>query len=166
MGAARRAHFNAFQKDVLGWLNYQNSPPITLVTTSGTYRIDPYETTNNNPKALKILKRAGTTNYYYLEYRQGIGFDAELAACGTNCDYTRGVVFHQGNPITTNANTSDLLDMSWTNPTPGRVALLPGQSWTDPAAPNGGVTFRVVSVDQTGATVNVTFGAAAKRSPQ
>lgn len=155
MGAARTSHFNAHQKDRLGWLNYQVSPPITTVTTSGIYVIDPYETKNQKPKALKILKTAGTSDYYYLEFRQGIGFDAELAACGAACDYTRGVVFHQGS--TTNANSSDLLDMS-----PGTssrlVALLPGQAWTDPNAPNGGVTFEVLSVQSTGATVKVTFG--------
>lgn len=155
MGAASTSHFNAHQKDRLGWLNYQSSPPITTVTASGTYKIDPYETTTQNPKALKILKRAGTADYYYLEYRQGIGFDTELASCGTACNYTQGVVFHQGN--TDNGNSNDLLDMS-----PGTftrlVALMPGQSWNDPDAPNGGVTFEVVSVDSTGATVKVTYG--------
>jgi hypothetical protein len=155
MGAARTSHFNAHQKDRLGWLNYQSSPPITTVTTSGTYTIDPYETKTQNPKALRVLKRTGTSDYYYLEFRQGIGFDAELANCGTNCDYTRGVVFHQGN--TNNGNSSDLLDMS---PTTSRslVSLMPGQTWTDPDAPNNGVTFEVVSVASTGAVVKVTFG--------
>jgi M6 family metalloprotease-like protein len=155
MGAARTSHFNAYQKDRLGWLNYQVSPPITTVTTSGTYTIDPFETKNQNPKALKILKRAGGSDYYYLEFRQGIGFDAELGSCGTSCDYTKGVVFHQGN--SSNGNTCDLMDMSPS--TSNRlVALLPGQSWADPAGPNGGVTFEVVSVASTGAVVKVTFG--------
>lgn len=155
MGAARTSHFNAHHKDRLGWLNYQSSPPITTVTTSGTYLIDAFETNNQNPKALKVLKRAGTSDYYYLEFRQGIGFDAELGSCGAACDYTRGVVFHQGN--TDNGNSNDLLDMS-----PGTsnrlVALMPGQTFTDPDAPNGGVTFEVVSVQSTGAVVNVNFG--------
>lgn len=155
MGAARTSHFNAYQKDRLGWLGYQTSPPITTVTASGDYTIDAYETKNQNPKALKILKRDGGTDYYYLEFRQGIGFDAELANCGT-CNYTKGVVFHQGNA--TNGDTSDLLDMSPSNQSNGVVALLPGQSWTDPSAPNGGVTFKVISVASTGAVVNVSFG--------
>lgn len=155
MGAARTSHFNAHQKDRLGWLNYEVSPPITTVTSSGTYQIDAYETKNNNPKALRILKRAGSTDYYYLEFRQGIGYDAELASCGANCDYTKGVVFHQGNTV--NGNSSDLLDMSPNVGGSGKVALLPGQSWTDPLAPNGGVTFTVVSVQTTGATVKVSF---------
>lgn len=160
MGNINAGHFNAFQKDRLGWLNYQVSPPITTVTTSGSYFIDAYETFNKKPKALKILKRAGGSDYYYLEYRQGIGFDKPLADCGTNCDFTRGIVFHQGNPNV--YNTSRLLDMS-----PGGgtrlVALLPCQSWTDPAAPNGGVTFLVQSVSNVGARVKVTFGGFSKK---
>jgi hypothetical protein len=155
MGAARTSHFNAHQKDRLGWLGYQSSPPITTVTASGNYTIDAYETANQNPKALKILKTANTTDYYYLEFRQGIGFDTELANCG-NCNYTKGVVFHQGNTVV--GDSSDLLDMSPSEHASGVVALLPGQTWTDASAPNGGVTFKVISVASTGAVVNVTFG--------
>ena len=69
-------HFNSFQKERLGWLNYNISPPLQLVTTSGTYSIDAYETLNQNVKALKVLKSKssdGSNNYYYLEFRQGIG---------------------------------------------------------------------------------------------
>jgi hypothetical protein len=155
MGSGGVTHFNAFQKDRLGWLNYQTSPPITTVITSGTYRIDPFETNNQNPKALKILKRTDGSENYYLEFRQGIGFDAELAACGLTCDYTRGVIFHQGNSA--DPDSSNLLDMSPTDNSRSLVALLPGQSWMDPLAPNGGVTFEVISVASTGAIVKVTF---------
>ena len=34
-------HYNAFQKERLGWLNYGSSNPITTVTASGTYSITP-----------------------------------------------------------------------------------------------------------------------------
>ncbi len=161
MGGGNTAFYNAFQKERLGWLNTPTSPPITSVTTSGTYTIDPYELNNKKPKALKILKRAGGSDYYYLEFRQGISFDAELASCGASCDYTRGVIFHQGNAV--NGDSSELLDMS-----PSSyftyVALLPGQSWTDPSAPNNGVTFRVVSANSTGAVVNVSYGSSCASS--
>ena len=36
-------HFNAAQKERLGWLGYGASPPITTVQLSGVYTIDPYE---------------------------------------------------------------------------------------------------------------------------
>lgn len=149
MGGGNTAHFNALQKDRLGWLNYQTSPPITTVTTSGNYFIDAYETHNNKSKALKILKSPTSTDYYYLEFRQGIGYDKELADCGTNCDYTKGIVFHQGSPT---AGNSDLLDMT-PGGSPQHVALLPCKSWT-----SGNITFGVSSVSTGGARVNITYG--------
>lgn len=155
MGNTNAGHFNAFQKDRLGWLNYQASPPITTVTQSGSYFIDVYETANNRPKALKVLKRAGGSDYYYLEFRQGVGNDSVLESCGTSCDFTKGILFHQGNPST--SSSPQLLDM-----TPGSgnslVTLLPCKSWSDPGAPNGGVTFTVQSISKQGARVQVTYG--------
>src|SRR5579859_114314 len=37
MGNPSAGHFNAFQKERLGWLNSGSSPPITTVQSSGTY---------------------------------------------------------------------------------------------------------------------------------
>lgn len=157
MGRGTTAHFNAYHKDRLGWLNYQNSPPIQTVTSNGTFTIAPYETFDTNVKALKIAKRVlsnGSTDYYYLEFRQPIGFDAELN-CST-CDFTQGVVVHQGN--SSNGNTNVILDFTPGDGNMRRVALLPGRSFTDPLAPNGGVTFAVNSISAAGANVTVTFG--------
>jgi hypothetical protein len=82
----RPAHLNAYQKKVLGWLNYGVSPPITTVQTSGTYTLDPYETLGVNPKSLKILKSTnpttGAKTWYYAEYRQAWGFDSILNGVG------------------------------------------------------------------------------------
>lgn len=155
MGFGEGAHFNALQKEILGWLNYNISPPIQTVTVSGTYNIDPFEALNNNVKALKVLKRTGTNTFYYMEYRQPIGFDSILNC--SNCDYTKGVLIHQGSP--SDITSSELLDMSPTDTNKRSiVALLPGQSFTDTAAPSGGVTFRVNSVSSAGASVTVTYG--------
>ncbi len=52
-------HFNAAQKERLGWLGYGASPPITTVQSSGVYTIDPYESMGAAPKALKVLSSAG-----------------------------------------------------------------------------------------------------------
>lgn len=158
MGGAQMGHFNAFQKDRLGWLNYQVSPPITTVTTSGNYVIDAYETKNNNSKALKVLKTVlpnGSKDYYYVEFRRGIGFDTELSTCGTYCDYTNGVVLHRGND--TAANSSYVLDMTPDGVT-SKIALLPGKSFVSPNAANGGVTFTLNAISGNTALVNVTFG--------
>jgi hypothetical protein len=150
MGNPSSGHFNAFQKERLGWLNYTNSPPITTVQTDGVYFIAPYETDDNQSKALKILQSSSAGTYYYVEYRQPIGFDAPLLFSGSNL--TNGVLVHLGTP--SNANSNDLLDLtpasaSWYDP-----ALAVGQSYSDATA---GVTMTVLSADSTGATVSVTF---------
>jgi hypothetical protein len=151
MMGSGQGHYNSFQKERLGWLNYGSSPPITAVIASGAYAVVPYETTDSNPKALKILKFTNPTNglsfYYYIEYRQPLGFDSFMPSAESN-----GVVVHfaqQGTP-----NSSDLLDM-----TPGDSnwfdqALTVGASYSDPDA---GVVITVQSVNSSGATVNISM---------
>jgi alpha-galactosidase-like protein/gametolysin peptidase M11 len=152
-------HYNAFQKERLGWLNYNVSPPITAVSASGTYTIDPYETVGTNPKGLKILKSIDPTagpTWYYVEYRQQIGFDSSFYNCYgcTPLNFYQGVTVHMGTP--SDPNSSDLLDM-----TPGSstydlndAALVPGASYTDP---NAGVTITTEWANATNAGVNVTL---------
>ena len=147
MGATT-GHFNAFQKERLGWLNNGASPPIKTVQASGTYTIEPYESAGTNPKALKILKDAASNTWYYVEFRRPVGFDGFVSS---NSNLLNGVVIHMGS--TSNANSSNLLDLtpatsSWSDP-----ALVVGQTFTDPTA---GVTISTVSVSSTSAMVDVT----------
>ena len=145
-------HYNAYQKERLGWLDYNLSPPITDVTTDGVYSIAPYETDTDEPKALKVIQfidGSGRRTNYYLEFRRPIGFDAGLSSNG---NVTNGVLVHLGTE--SSGNTSYLLDMtpqtsSWSDP-----ALSVGQSYSDPSA---GVTFTVLSANAAGADVSVTF---------
>lgn len=78
------AHFNAFQKERLGWLNFSTSPAITTATTSGTYSIQPFESAGSGPKAIKIFQSvdpaSGMNTYFYLEARKGIGYDSYLTS--------------------------------------------------------------------------------------
>jgi Gametolysin peptidase M11/NPCBM-associated, NEW3 domain of alpha-galactosidase len=153
-------HFNAFQKERIGWLNYGSSPPITTVSASGTYSLEPYEASGTGAKALKILKSTdpttGQRTWYYVEYRQAIGFDGFLSSFP---NVTGGVVVHIGSE--SGGNTSDLLDMTpasstyydWNDP-----ALDAGKSFSDPSA---GVTVNVLSVSSSGASVSVTVAATA-----
>src|SRR5205823_12538688 len=107
-----------------------------------------------NPKALKILQSASTNSYYYVEFRQAQGSDSFLSGYS---DLLDGVVFHLANP--SNANSSDLLDMTPTSPaTFGHPALTVGQSYTDSAA---GVTIMPTAVSSTGATVQVIMNSGA-----
>jgi hypothetical protein len=153
MGAStyNAPHYNAFHKEQLGWLNNGAQPPITTVTGSGTFDISPYEAQDGNPKALKILQSGSSNSYYYLEFRQALGFDSFLSSYS---DIMSGTLFHRASP--SSANSSDLLDLTPTSPSSfSHPALVAGQSYTDSTA---GVTITPTVVNSTGATVQVTLG--------
>src|SRR5204862_2244979 len=112
------AHYNAFQKERLGWLNHGTSPSIQTISSSGTYQISPYELNGVGPTALKVLKSSNATtgakSWYYIEARQGIGFDAFLTNGACQVCYTQnetnGVLFHIGTDG--DGNSSDQLDLT------------------------------------------------------
>lgn len=163
MGWSSSAHFNAFQKERLGWLNGGVSPPITTVQTDGTYVLDLYESPGANPKALKILKRTDPTwgfrDWYYVEFRQAVGFDGVIASSTSTMDsgnLLHGVVIHMGSEGN-GGNTNALLDMT---PETYQLytrdpALVVGRSFSDPDA---GVTITAAWVTATQAAVTVSFG--------
>ncbi len=143
MGKSNSWHFNAFQKSRLGWLNYNISPPITLVSTSGIYTIAPYEINDTRPKALQILKSSGTNNtYYYVEYRAGLGFDSGTPA----------VIIHSANPA--DANSSYLWDLDQIT-TVSDWILDVGQRYEDTTA---GVSIKNLYQDSNDAQIEVTLG--------
>ena len=151
MGDVTASHFNGFQKELLGWLNYGVSQPIQTVTAGGDYTITPYES-GPGVKALKILQNAdtsGATTSYYVEYRQLLGFDQGLSAYPAS---TAGVLIHTGSNV--DRNGSFLLNMN--PPAPfDHAALAVGQSFVDTTA---GVVIKTKSADANGAVVNVQFG--------
>ncbi len=161
MGApsfTQAGHFNSFQKERLGWLNSGSEPPITTVTSSGTYQIGPYEGQNSVVKALKILQSSTSSSYYYVEYRQPVGFDSFVSG---DSDILGGVVVHLASP--SNSNSSDLLDMTPSSPSSfNHPALVVGQSYKDSTA---GVTITPISASSTGASVQVTFGSSTVPTP-
>jgi hypothetical protein len=96
-----------------------------------------YETDGSGANALKILKSTdpttGNKTWYYVEYRQAIGFDSFLSR---NSNVTKGIVIHTGSE--SSGNSSYLLDMtpaisSWSD-----AALDVGQSFS---AADSGVTI-------------------------
>ena len=143
MGLSGTGHFNAYQKERLGWLNYGASPAIQTITGPGTYFVSALQGSTAGPKALKVLQGSGT--YYYVEARAQVGFDAP---------YYPGVLIHTGNE--SNGNSSFQLDM---DPYSGTfdAMLDPGQSFTETVR---NITFRTVSVDATGAWVAIDMPAA------
>lgn len=160
MGYGSTPHFNAFQKELLGWLNTAGQPPITKVSASGSYRIEPYAATGTGAKALKIPKgidpTTGQMTHYYIEYRQLVGFDASLDVYG---NLTNGVLVHTG--VENDGFSSYLLDMT-PNSVPASTpsdmedgALAVGRMFVDSVA---GITFTLASADASGATLEVTMG--------
>lgn len=166
MGFSGNFHYNAVQKERLGWLDYGAAPAITTVQSSGTYPIEPFETAGaGGAKALKILKSVdpttGARTWYYLEFRQAVGFDSALATVvGANTQ--NGVLVHLGTD--NDPDSSELLNMTplsssmwdWND-----VALVVGASYTDSAA---GVTIAPVSSGPTGIVVAITLSGASQPS--
>jgi hypothetical protein len=165
MGAAS-FHLNAFQKERLGWLDYNLSPPIALAQSAGSYSIAPFETVGNQPKALKILRSTNPSNgrrsYFYAECRRPLGFDAAVANYPS---VLGGFLLHLAEE--NSGNSSYLLDMtpqtsSWSDP-----ALPAGQSFTDPVA---GVTITPSAPCSDAINGNITVavgpGACARSAPE
>ena len=149
MGATR-GHFNAFQKERLGWLTPSQ---IVTVNSSGTYALEPLAAPSSGVKALKILKSIDPANgqrtFYYVEQRQGVGYDSFMSGW-TNV--MTGVAVHTGSE--SGGNSSYLLDMtpettSWYDP-----ALTGGRTFSDAAA---GLSLTTLSVGSAGSTVSVTL---------
>jgi M6 family metalloprotease-like protein len=170
MGTIQSAtpHYNAYQKEILGWLNYGASPAIQTVTSSGTYTINPYELGGGGPNALRVFKgydpTTGAKIWYYLEARQAIGFDFFLTeSFYYTQNETTGVLFHVGTDG--NGNTSDVLDMTPASPTYDNwwdMSLAVGQNFADATA---GVTFATTAVNSAGATVQITLGSCIPANP-
>lgn len=162
MGNANPGHYNAFQKERLGWLNNGTMPPITTVSSSGDYTLSTYEATATGAKALKILKSTdaitGAKTYYYVEYRQPVGADAFISTMvstyGSNV--ATGVLVRTGTE--NNGSSSYLLDMTPASTTFDWYdsALVLGQSYSDPGS---GVTITPTWMNSTGAGINVTVTA-------
>lgn len=133
MGDRSYYHFNAFQKERLGWLTDQAGDIVT-VNDSGSFFVEPYQTSPGNyPKVLKIIRDAQQANWYYLEYRQAIGFDSALEG---NENILNGLLFHNASPL--DGNSSLLLDMTTGTSSIDDPALAYGNSYTDP---NTGITI-------------------------
>ena len=158
MGSTSSGHYNAFQKERLGWLASGQQPSVTIAAGNGSYSIGAYEAATAEPKALKVLKSTdpatGIKTWYYLEYRRPVGFDASLSTLyGSNL--VSGVLIRTGTDG--DRNSSYLLDM-----TPNTVptfdmtdaALMPGQVFNDT---NAGVMVTIEALGTSSATVGVTL---------
>ena len=159
------AHFNAFQKERLGWLNAGISPPLTTVqNNSGQFSIANLEAPRNNtPRALKIANQLPTCNlppteWYYVEKREAVGFDSFLAELPNSV--SSGVIVHR---VTEgDADSSYLLDMTPATSNWPDVQLNAGSTFTDPAT---GLSIQPASVGTGFANVNITYAAPSCATP-
>lgn len=148
-------HFNAFNKERLGWLSAATGEIIT-VDSNGSYFIEPYELISGGAaKGIKVRRgtdaATGQALWYYLEYRQALGFDSFLNGMS---GITEGVLVHLN--ISSDIDSSQLLDM-----TPNSsihdlddAALVVGSSYSDADA---GVSITTEWADATGVSVYVSF---------
>jgi len=164
----RGAHFNAFQKELLGWLDATGAPPITTVTASGRYPIAPMSGAGAGSRALKLLKSTDATGqktWYYVEYRQPTGFDAVLNGRG---NLTAGVIVHSATINAAGTATNWVLDMTPNTNELTNVsdfedgALGVGKTYTDTDAQ---VAITLVSADASGAVVDVSLADAPPPAP-
>lgn len=165
MGNPDIGHFNAFQKSRLGWLGQSDSLPVTAVTADGSYVMGVYESATSETKAVKIPRGinplTGNQTWFYVEYRQAVGFDSFLSTRPYAQNVTNGVIVHL---VEDNVpNSSELLHMNpdsyffsifghdnWFDP-----ALRVGQSFTDPVS---GVTISTDWADAASASITVHLG--------
>ena len=155
MGNQQAMHYNSAQKAKLGWL-----PSSSVVTHSGgtvNYTLTPIESGGGTTYAVRVAAASNRT--YWIEYRQPLGFDVNLANYPNN-----GVQVRVSSPFEASSGTDDteLLDM-----TPGSgggfgdAALLAGQTYTDSTY---GISISVISAFSTAATVQVTSASLAATS--
>ncbi|PKI17879.1 peptidase M11 [Colwellia sp. 12G3] len=150
-------HSNAFNKEQLGWLT-SDLGSIVIADVDGSYMLSAYETTFDGvAKGLKVRRGTDTTTgqpvWYYIEYRQALGFDSFLEG---KTGITDGVVLHLATEKDIQSNL--LLDMI---PNSGlsdldKAALLLGVSYNDIEA---GVTITTEWADSNGVSVNVIYSA-------
>lgn len=165
MGSGGTGHFNAFQKERLGYLAARKSPPIQTITSSGKYTLTPFEIDDGTPKALKFLKQTnadGSSDFYYIELRQPIGADIPMSQ-RPDSDYVKGILIHTGNNM--DDNSSFIIDMTPGDNNSWFAALLPGNTYRDPNAANGGIAITLNSLLNGIANVTVTFGSAPPPPP-
>jgi M6 family metalloprotease-like protein len=155
MGSQTLGQYSAPHKaEVLGWLasgtNYQ------VVQNSGTWTLQPFETSPEGLEALKIRRGTGNNDWLWLEYRQPIGiYDSTLYFQQPS----GGAFIHYESPSPTSYPAplyTQLLDFapllsSWYAP-----AMVAGQTWADPYT---NLSISVQAASPTALTVSINYGA-------
>jgi M6 family metalloprotease-like protein len=159
-GGVFAQHFNAFYKEFLGWIKPEST---VLITTSGTYTINPFELASSSKKIAKIQMLNSTATPFYLEYRRGVGFDSTLNDPSVTQNQS-GILINQIIPdLNSKLSSTRLLDMqplqpaspSWYDKVK-QSSLNSGMSFAD--AGRGITIDGVRSADASGITFDVKIG--------
>ncbi len=112
MGDGRYSrHFNAFYKELLGWITPQEN---IVITESGRYTINTLENiASSSPVGIKrfakIQRPHSNETPFYLEYRKPIGFDSLMNIFSTN---QFGLFVNHISPESASEYGTHLLDMA------------------------------------------------------
>jgi M6 family metalloprotease-like protein len=154
-------HYVAPDKaEILNWLAPNTN--YNVVTTSGAYTLQPFESSPPGLKALKVQRGSGNAGYYlWVEYRQPVGYDSSTYTYLGFMNYS-GALIHYETPNLSSFGSSvghrQVMDFtpsdvgSWYN-----TVLAPGQTWTDPYSD---VSISVSSATSNGVTVSVSYSGA------
>ena len=151
MGEAVLGLYTSPQKtNTLGWLS--PSANVQTVTGSGTFTLQPLETSPAGEQVLKVQRGSNNPGYYlWVEYREPLGnYDSTLL----NFVYS-GALIHYQDPTMDPAH-SYLPNFTPSDTTDNNPELKPGQTWTDPYS---NLSISTVSATTAGLTVNVNYGA-------
>ncbi len=169
MGRSTQGHFNAAQKDYLGWWGL-STIAVLQPGQAGTYTIAPLENFGSGTLALKVPAAVdvdGTHGWhYYIEHRQRRGFDSNLplpdAALNGGLirlrsgeplpDHTRLLDTTPDSVRVSSEGTPTLSVHDINNAFDAEDSVLPvGQTFTDPS----GLRITAVSAASNGLTVQV-----------
>jgi sugar lactone lactonase YvrE len=150
MGGNDAYHFAASHKAQLGWMH--DGAEFQTVSSDTEADILPTESQDTGTKALRVKRHLSDPEWVWVEYRQPIGFDANMSPTGWN-----GALIHYQSAGT--GIYAEVLDLS---PRPagavrnsfGDVVLLPGRVWQDPYSD---LTIEVVSATQQSLKVRVRY---------
>jgi hypothetical protein len=145
MGSGYR-HVSAYHKEKLGFLESAN---VQTVTAAGTFDLAPLE---QKATGLQVLRFpiAGTSDVYYVEYRQPFGFDSFR----TTDPVANGVLIRRITIPSRGVLQTKLIDNVPGTTSFTDAALGVGKTFTDGAAK---VSFTLTARSATAATVQVAF---------
>jgi hypothetical protein len=143
---SRYRHVSAYHKEKLGFLEAAN---VQTVTANGTFDLAPLE---QKATGLQVLRYPipGTSDIYYIEYRQRFGFDSFL----TTDPVSNGVLIRRITIPSRGVLQTKLIDNVPATSSFTDAPLLVGKTFTDAAA---NVSFTLTARTATAATVQVTL---------